>query len=387
MFILRLFFILILVSSCSQASYYRSSYIPPRYQQSTVEAVTKTALGIGCLAAIGYGIYRFCDWLFTPSDEKVLQKGIDIAQYTHTHYDSIIGFMEFHYSVIPDNVHDQKRIIQTVNESLLYDFAITHKSNTAIDSFLVNMTNTIASLQSAHSCLADRIKKLRKNNEDLTMLNAMQQIDQEIIGLLCKLEFVHDYFTHHRNYFLLFELESRLLPAYDFELNALNAYQTNLANHSYLKEAVKASVMRQANARSGYAYMQYVDRVQADCNALGGAINSLSYHYPNRLGAASLFLQNLKTIHTTVVAEDAYHQELRDYKKEQLERQRLEAERAQAAAAAAQASALQQQAREMQRQNHLQAEQNRLNAERNAIMATQTIVNAINPQPHVNVYV
>jgi hypothetical protein len=364
--------------------YPRRRYDPSEHYKNGPSAV-ETVAAIGCLAAIGYGIYKFCDWLFTPSDEKVLQRGIDELQYAHLHYDGAIGFMEFHYSAIPDNVRDQKRLIQSVNEAVLYDYAISYKKDTSINGILTNMGSVISSLQSAHTSLAERIKKLRNNDGNQSMITNMQQVDQEIIGLLCKLEFVHEYFSHHRSYYHLFDLEARLLHAYEFELNAINQSQMNPV---YVREAVRASVMRQASARTGYAYMHYVDRAQADCNALGGALGSLPYNYANRIGAAGVLLHNLKVIHTIVVAEDAYHQEVLAYKKEQLEKERINAERAKAAAAAAQAAAMQHQAWEMQKQNQLHAQQIRVDSERNAIMATQTIVNALNPpQPQVNVYV
>lgn len=390
MFASRFLFLIFFASTIANAGYYPRAVACPVHCRSAyddIEVAGKVAVTIGCLAAIGYGIYKFCDWLFTPSDEKVLQRGIDAVQNAHIHYDSTIGFMEFHYSGIPDNVRDQKKLIQDVNEPLLYDYAISYKKDSTIDSVLMNMNSTISSLQAAHGGLADRIKKLRKNDGNQNMIASMQQVDQEIIGLLCKLEFVHEYFMHHRSYYSLFELESRLLRTYEFELSAINQYQVNKVEHSYLKEAIKASVMRQACARSGYPYMHYVDRANADCNALNYAMSSLSYNYANRIAAAGSLLQNVKIVHTIAVAEDAYHQELRDYKKEQLERQRLEAEKAKAAAAAAQAAAAQQQVREMQRQNQLHAQQNRIQAERNAIIATQAMVNAMNPQPQVNVYV
>ncbi len=379
----------LLSSSMAQAGYYH----PRPYYHDDGITPAKAAVAIGCLAAVGYGIYKFCDWLFTPSDEKVLQRGLDALQQAHG-FDPMIGFIEFHFSSIPDNIRDQKRLVQTINEALLYDFAISYKKETSIDTVITNMNNAISCLQSAHAALADRMKKLRVNNGSPAMINNMQQVDQEIVGLVCKLEFVHEYFTHHRNYYSLFEAETRILRAYDFELSAINQYQANMAPREYMKEAIKASVMKHAGARAWYPYMQYVDRVQADYDALTYGISRLAYQYANRLNAASALLHNIKIIHATVMAEDAYHQELRDYKKEQLEKQRIEAEKAHAAAAAAQASAMQQQAWAMQNQanaihhqNQLQAQQIRVDSERNAIMATQTLVNAFNPQPQVNVYV
>jgi hypothetical protein len=368
----RLFFILLLISQCIHGSF------PPRpnlydkkgmYAKSPFESVGKTlgkgAAVLGCVALFGYGIYKLCDWFFAPSDEQVFQRGIDAVQNVHTHYDRMIGFMEYYYSGIPDNVRDQKKLIQSVNESLLYDFAISHKREVTIDSMLINIASAISTLKSAHKNLAERMRNLRKKNNNPILLRNMEQIDQEVVGLLCRLEFIHDYFTHHRNYYLLFELETRVMRTYEFELNAIVTNQ----NPSYLHETIHASVMmRQGSARNGYPYIHYIDCLQSDCNALSREMKGLSYNYANRLGAASVLLQHIQMIHTMLVTEDAYHQELRDYKKEQLERQRLEAERAQASAATAQAAALAQQAYEMQKHNYLQAEQNRLNAERNAII-------------------
>lgn len=353
---------------------YDSSYTTAQ----TVETVVKTTAVVGGIAAVGYGVYKFFNWLFTPSDEKIIQQGVDALNHAHTFYDGTIEFMSSHCNGISDNVYEQQRCIKTVNEPLLYEYAVTYKQDAYIGSVLINMQHAVDSLQSAHAALAGRIKKLCKNNGDPQTMNHMQQLDKEIVAILGRLEFVYEYFNHHQNYFTLFEAEARIMRAYESELQALSQYPINTP---YVREVIRSSVMQGATPCHGYPYMRYIDRIQADCGALGSALNSLSYHYAHRFAAAGSLLQNIKSIHALVVVEDAYHQELRDYKKEQLERQRLEAQRAQAAAA-------QQQACEMQRQNRLHAEQLRLDAERNAIMAAQTIAQVINPpQPaQVNLF-
>lgn len=380
--------LLLLFSVSFQVSY--AAYPPyghDHYRRSSgeFENVAAAVVSVGCLAAIGYGVYKLCDWLFTPTNERLLKDGIDAISHAHRQHDATIFFVESHFSCIPDQIRDQKKLVQGINEPLLYEYAISHKRNTSIDSILSGISGSIAVLQSHHKALAERVRKLKNSNvhpgalEIWDAVAKMQALDQEIVGLLCKLEFIHDYFAHHKNYFSLFDIEARLMREYEFELSA--AY-SNLANSIYMKEAVKASIMRNPHARSGYPYLHYGDRVQSDCKMLGGAITMLSYNYANRIEAAQALLNILHAIQSIVLSEDAYHREVRDHKKEQLEKQRIEAERAQAAA-------LEHQANEMRRQNSLRAEQNRLQAERNAIMATQAVVSAFNPpqQPQVHVYV
>lgn len=380
--------LLLLFSLSFQMSY--AAYPPygnGRHGRSSgnYENIAATVATVGCLAALGYGVYKLCDWLFTPTNERLLHNGRDAVSKAHQQHDATLSFAESHFAYIPDQMREQKKLIESINEPLLYEFAISHKRNSSIDATLSGISGSIAALQSHHKALAERIRKLKNSNAqhnsfELADAEAkMQSLDQEIVGLLCKLEFIHDYFTHHKNYFSLFDIEARLMRDYEFELSA--AY-SNHAQSAYMREAVKASIMRNPYARNGYPYLHYADRVQADCKTLGGAITMLSYNYTNRIDAAQALLHILQTVQSIVLSEDAYHKEVRDHKKEQLEKQRIEAERAQAAA-------LEQQAREMRRQNTLHAEQNRLQAERNAIMATQAVVSAFNPpqQPHVHVYV
>lgn len=385
---LQAFFIVFLVSILSfhsLAPLYRPHSHYPRphhYYHNDVDAATvgKAALVIGGLAAVGYGLYKLCDWLFSPSNQTLIKNAEAAIRVAHAH-DETIFCVEGAFNGIPDGLREQKKLIESVYEPLLYQLALKHAKSVEW-----NLNSSLSKLRENHTALAERINKLRAAPEHTAIMITMQDLDQEIIGLLLKIEFVHEYLAHHRSYFTLFEHESTIMRSYEAELQALTHYAQNQA---YVKEALRARVMQNASYnRNSYPFMTYIEALQSNMNTLMSGMNSLAYNYPNRLQAAGNLLQNLQIIHSIVIIEDAYHQELRDYKKEQLERQRIEAEKAKAAAAAAQAAALQQQAWHMERQNQLHAQQIRVDSERNAIMATQTIVNAFNPpQTNVHVYV
>lgn len=341
--------------------------------------VGKAIIGIGCLAAVGYGLYRFFDWLFSKTNEQVLKEGAVSLETAHTRYDSLIAMIAAGVGSIPAKQRDQDLLIRSVNEELLYECALKNYRKETIESLLQNLSYTISDLHSAHQMVNNRLNSLYKKRDcSEAFIVRMEALEKDLANLLVEIQFIHNYLAHHKSFFMLFETEAQLIADYEFELATINSNP----GMPYIKEALRACVMRTAShSRMSYPYMQYIDRVQAAYNRLDKALNTVAYNYSNRITAARSLVQKLSMIYNLLIVEDAYHQELRDYKKEQLERERIAAEKAQAAA-------LQQQANAMHHQNALHAQQIRVDQERNAIMATNTIINAINPpQPtYVHVY-
>ena len=369
----------------------------PKYSapaQDYVRDAGKFALGVGCLAAVGYGIYKVCDWLFTPSNEQVIKDASNTLYEAHKRADHLIAFFFQDALQIPQNNYDQKRLIAEINEPVLYRFAtVLLQNKDSIDGALQTLENTVYYLNNSRRTLVDRLKKLYKHNEFPREIANMESLEKEITYMLLQVEFVRDYLTTHKKYFSLYELETRLLTAYIQELDALERY----GNHpDSLRASIQVCVMKHANKHGvSYPYMRYIEIINGDCGTLERSIDCISRNYSNRVSAAHVLAQKLRSIYSMLLIADAYHQEMRDYERAQLEKQRIEAERAKAAAAQAHAqaaqahaAAAQQQVWVMQQQNALQAEKNRIDNERNAIMVAQTIVNAVvpPPAPQFNVY-
>lgn len=344
---------------------------PARSASSDVATVAKVIAGVGCIAAIGYGLYKLYDWLFSPTNETLLQNSLNALQDSRLRYADVIRFMDGQVAGIPVNVAEQKQLINGFSEATLYELAVSYIKEASY-AYQTNLYNTIYNLRSTRDALVARIKKLANKPEHAQMRSQMQELERETAQWMSKLQFLHDYIGAHQSYFRLFELEYKILRVYEFELNALNQ-QTDSA---YLREAIRASVMKHAwQDRLAYPYMHYVDTIQGYMNGLERESSHLAYNYSGRLGSARAIFERLRAIYSLVIVEDAYHQELRDYERAQIEKQKLEAEKAQAAAAAAQAAAMQQQAYAMQQANALQAQQNALIA-----------AHVVNPKPQVTVY-
>ncbi len=361
--------------TCQAAQPMARYHVYPAYARSSsgdAATVAKVIAGAGCIAAIGYGLYKLCDWLFSPSNETIIQNSLNALQDAHARYDDTVRFLDASISGIPENSYDQKKLINNFSEQMLYDLAINHIKESSY-SYQMNLANVIANIRSCQQALAGRIKKLRNNPEHSHTVSQMQGLEKECLATMNKLQFLHDYVVNHQGYFRLFETETRLLHIYEFELNAL--YQHG-ANPAYLREALRTSVMKHAaQERLAYPFMHYVDKLQGDINTLNTHSTRLSYNYANRISVARDLYARLQAINNVVIVEDAYHQELRDYEHARIEKQKLEAQKAQAAAAAAQAAAMQQQTYAMQQANALQAQQNALIA-----------AHVVNPKPQVTVY-
>ena len=363
------------------------------HHQSDVEMIGKAVVAVGCIAAIGYGFYKLCDWLFSPTDERIIQDSLTVFHDAQNRYDEIITFFAATLGK-PETAAEKQILMKTFDESFLYHTAVMYSNKMYMYDLIAQMQGTISGLRSAHKTVYDRMKKLRSKSESYSVFAQMESIDKDICSLSMQLEFVHDYLAQHKSYFTLFEFEARLMNTYANELQVLEQYAHDQA---YIMQVLRSCVMKHAgHNRTSYPYMHYVEMIQSDCNNLDRYTNGLSYNYGNRIAAARLLLQKLNTSYSMVITHDAYHQELRDYKKEQLEKERIAAEQAKAAAAQAQANAAaahaaaaQQQAWAMQQQNALQAQQIRVDQDRNVILATQAIVNAINPPaaPQVNVFI
>jgi len=381
--------------SQTYAMHYKPIY--PKYgapADDPVRDAGKFALGVGCLAAVGYGIYKVCDWLFTPTNEQILKDTSTTLNEAHKRAGYLIDFFENSIG-IPQNIRDQKRIINTVNEPVLYQFAmLIVQRKDSIDGAVSTIENTVYYLSKSRNSIADRLKKLYKHQEFPGIIAQLESLEQETAHMLICAEFVRDYLAAHKKYFTLYELEMRLLTTYAQELESLDRYA---GYPDSLRPAIQMCVMKYANMHhASYPYMRYIEIINSDCSSLERLIDCISQNYTNRLGAARLLAQKLRAIYSMLLIADAYHQEMRDYERAQIEKQRIEAERAKAAAAQAQAqaaqahaAAAQQQVWAMQQQNALQAEKNRIDNERNAILVAQTLVNAVvqPPAPQYNVFI
>lgn len=369
----------------------------PRYHQpSQAEELGKAALVIGCIAAVGYGFYKLCDWLFTKTDIQVLQEGQAALKDAEQMSRPYLDFFEHNVGNLLDAAVNRE-IMYALNEGLLYKFAVAHAFRTSLEHSILNSLFAARSnAKAAHSMVLERIHTLRKKNDHTGMIAQLEAVQHQLQDAITRINFVYEYLHQHRSYYALLLNEYSVMKQHEYELSAFAQYAQNPV---MLREILRVAVMRQATSQMTYPYMNYIQKMQSVIQQLDHQINSLSCNYPERRSAAHSLLTNLNAMYNMLIIEDAYRQELRDYERAQLEKQRIEAEQAKAAAAQAaahaaqvQANAMQAQAWELQKQNQLyaqqnqlQAQQNRIEQDRNVILTAQTIVDVVNPR-QVHVY-
>lgn len=99
---------------------------PARSASSDVATVAKVIAGVGCIAAIGYGLYKLYDWLFSPTNETLLQNSLNALQDSRLRYADVIRFMDGQVAGIPVNVAEQKQLINGFSEATLYELAVSY---------------------------------------------------------------------------------------------------------------------------------------------------------------------------------------------------------------------------------------------------------------------
>ena len=373
------------------------------YDTHTNEIVGAIAT-VGFLAAAGYGIYKFCQWLFTKTDEQIVKEATEILYQNNRAHEQIIQFFESGIAPITNDTLEQKQVINTINESLLDQLhVVIGQEFSSIEVCIHRLENSISQLLAAHDMLQARISKLHKFQGAAFTITQMEGQDNQILALATKIRFILAYLQSHAPYYKLAQSEQYVLEYYQNVLLLLGQFEND---STALIANLKLIIMRHAaQSHSLYPYKDYIEALGNTLSRLEHAIKSVNYNYQYRLATTKIELRNLQTIYNLLLVQNEYRQELRDYEKAQLEKQHIAAQQAQAAAAAshaaaahAQASALQQQAWQMAHQNQLHAAQIQVAQEQNYIQAQQlyaqqqapVVVTVVNPviqeDPEVHVY-
>lgn len=320
-------------------------------------SVGKTIVGVGLLAAAGYGLYTFFDWLFTKTDEQVLKEAKKSFTTAFDATKSGVVLIQEGVGEFPVSAREQQRVIKDCAEDFLY-----HSAVSGLHSYAHSFEQHAREIGNALAMVQNRIAKIKKKNLVCPVLAKLEGVAVDLETLQTELNFCAAFMSAHESYYRLFELESKLMGWYAYELDSVDHHAHNTP---YLREALRMGVMKKAaGSRDSYPFMAFVQSIEHDINKLEHAVSALSYRYENRRKGSARLLEKLSMIHTIVISEDAYRQELRDHKKEMLERERIAAEQAKAQAAAAQAHAahlqaiaMQQQAQALHEQNHILATQ------------------------------
>lgn len=326
---------------------------PYHHNKSQGSDMVQTIAAVGIIAAATYGVYKFCQWLFSKTDEQILHEARVCYEQALSATGTGIEVIHEGVGEFPESRKEQHNIIRNMSEDFLYQSAIAK-----LYSYSHSFVKHEQEVAYAVCMVQDRIAKIHEKALHCPILKELKEMHSDLSHLRFELAFCRDFLKEHTAYYELFELEAHAMGTYEFEINAVDSYADN---PPYLREAMRMAVMKKASHnRISYPFMAYIEMLERDMKNLESHMKNLPSRYHNRFKGAQRLLQKLDTAYNIVVSEDAYRQELRDYKKEMLERERIAAEQAKAHAAHLQAQALQQQAYEMHKQNKLQQQQNNI---------------------------
>lgn len=320
-----------------------NQHVPVRSGFSPATAITiavaSTATAVAC-----YGLYRLGQWLFEPSDEKLLEKANNAYHDAYARYNIMHTILKSADQAGTSN----NDIIYNFVESVLYQLAVEKHYEASVDPYLRQLNHTIKSLENYKKKITQRTSNLyttvHTNSDHAWLYDHMQALLNKITAFLPNLLLLRDFLKHHKSYFTLFELESSLLYRYNQELNALNSYPYDQIRLNELFH--RCIMMHHNNNRSHYPYISYADMISDDIDELNYTIGRLAYNYAERIYYAQDLYNKLGAIKGIVVSAKQYHTELIEREKAQRRDQQLAIQ--------------QQQLQAMQQQNYLHEQALRL---------------------------
>ena len=301
-------------------------------------------IGAGLIGGVACAV----NYLFPTSTPQVIENAESVCLKEGA-YRSLCADIEAHYGINSTyaSYPDKKYAINLFNETILYAIAYNHfdKDARSASSVLFDLKNDIHAIKKNQSAIFDRLQKLRHNREEIHLHQRMDSLYHTMTDVLTRLEFVHDYISKHESYFNLYRLEDKLWKRYDRETQALTDYSYD---RYYLDTVFKESI-----ACSGFCewrYLSYIEQLEKDFDNLSYAVNTMAYHYPDRISWAHQLLGHFTSIKVKTKALPEYFQEERDAQLWRLEQQRI-------AVACEQAEAQRRTARALEQQNRMTREQ------------------------------
>lgn len=375
-------------SSLLLSSYGHSMHSPHRRWERTAYSEdynrgpswSTLALGAGCIAAVGYGIYRLCSWAFTKSDQQIVKEAENVLSHARNYV--AVDLNPFYQSLVtvlaagtlqPESIH--------ILEALLYDHAVYHYTNRGVIS-VQGIPSLLTQLHCQHTQVKERLKTLKNNAASGIQIEQFEVLHQELASTIALFETLKKYLVPHQAYFDLFVKEAELRHVYESELNVVQSYGHD---QSSLMVAMRAIILRRAAQRNLlYPYTDYAQQLKSDFNSLTQILKYQKYVYPNRAHGTQDVLGALDLIYNLIVVQDVYMQEKQSKYLASLEEERIRIEKTKAAAAQSHAQATLAQASALQQQAWNQAEHNRIERERNRILEQQNYINAL---PKTNIHI
>lgn len=306
----------------------------------------------GAIAASCYGIYQLGNWLFSKTDQQIVESALQAHNNAYTKYHTMLDILEGSYG---------NRSTHMINETLLYTLATAKLQDRYINSYISDLDYSLNRVRSELRAVNRRFEGLQQeavyNNAAYQAASEFKEVALRMNYLIPRLEFLSQFLHYHKNYFVLYEQESDLYGRYDRELSVMN---NGVDYQSRVYEIRKAIQTKFSNVR--YPYLSYKDALDSDLRELDNNIRNVLYKYDERICAARQLASSLADIRELVIRDTYYQYDLQAKQNDEREQERREIEKRKMRALERQARAQEQQAymqeytvRELERQNQQRA--------------------------------
>lgn len=324
-------------------------------KQSSVDAFVQGACAVG-LGIIGIaGAAKLAEWCFTETNNQLVSRG-DSEYRNALRYSDVMDVFEKAYGLSGFTMPHSDSIVKNVSESVLYDLATTlWNKGLSQSAYVRDVAYAKNQLKALSSKLHTRINEqagVYLNHDERRAFNAMNELVYKVDRLLPRIGLFSDYLDYHKNYFSLYDCESRIYKYYDTELRIV---KNDLHGNTAAYDLRQAIVWRHSGYK--YPFIKFIDGLNGDISSLKSYIRSAGYCYAERIGFANSLLSSLDWIKRIALADDRYAHEVYQAEQERLERLRIEALQEQARIEQAQLRAMREQNRILERNNELRRQE------------------------------
>ncbi|HZW60953.1 MAG TPA: hypothetical protein VFF04_01895 [Candidatus Babeliales bacterium] len=277
------------------------------------------ALVVGAITGVfAAGAYAAGKWLFSESDKEILDNARKELQESNLQYGLFIDQVERCCSI------DLARASYAARQDFVYKTTEGHLQTVAhnllpqssVRTFVSALNQKLDRLSKSHAKL---MKHMRKLDSDTGVYYQMQRMSEELFAMINRMQSLEQYINHHMSYFKLAEIEQELLNRYASEVHTLQ-----YADNSAVARELRAAVMRYGSMIGAtYAYLDYVDLIGRDKQALDDCLGRMAYNYSSRITACRQLSSYLGRIKQEVMADPLYTQSLHDRERDRLEKERI----------------------------------------------------------------
>ena len=266
--------------------------------------------GLGIMAAGCYAVYAGLNYLFTPSDETIINNAQSVESKVYTYYTPVMNYLgSAQYAM---------------NESVLYGLAQNYVRG-SFSSYKQGMSNTLNEIRSSLKNLNDRMRSLddngrRYSNEYMVMGGLASRLGAIELELRRTYEALH----LHSSFFELYALDATIRNDY---VNVLRIVEGCGSDRWALAQSLHNYVATPASYYNPYPMLSYVETLDNNVCVLGNAINKCAYPYANLLAGANDIYSKLYTARSVLMADNRYAYEMQAREQARREQARLERER------------------------------------------------------------